>query len=326
MRLRYKENLQDKTDKRVAFIIVMNSLIYMVITMVLFTALINADSYCEKTKNGSCPKSCNCASVYTAVCFDIEDDLKKLPYCLKNLTITGQCHIEGATCLKRIQSRNLFSRYAYLENLTIEGTFLKTFPKGIFDYNRYLRVMNLHNNKLMFYRNSSFFSKLDRLRQLNLSRNIMSFVDNSMFKGLKELTDLDLSSNYIKVFTSDVLKHSPKLTHLSLQGNRLRQLSSDLQNTTSNVKFINLMENSLKRLNADSFQNMRSLQTIYMDNNDLVCSCELYELILNLNKINANLEASCTPEDSRYRISILYIAGTELDCGKPYIRSNDGDL
>ena len=276
-----------------------------------------ADSYCESSQNGRCPSKCKCTSVYEAQCSGIEEkDLKKLPYCLTNLTINGECDKDTTAtgCLKTIRDKDVFTEYTKLKELKITNTHLSTFPNDIFRYNTNLERLNLQNNKLAFHRNSAFFSNLHNLKHLDLQTNAISFVDDSMFKGLTSLTDLNLSRNYLRYFHSGILTSLPKLANLSLVFNHIGNIRDEFEDTTSNVKVIDLSYNYIQSIHPDSFKKMKSLHTLHLSHNNLECSCNMYKLFLNLNANNVETNGWCKNRQLAVSTVSFYTIPRTMDC------------
>ncbi|XP_076225929.1 uncharacterized protein LOC116427350 isoform X3 [Nomia melanderi] len=104
-----------------------------------------------------------------------------------------------------------------------------------------------------------------RLRKLNASRNLITYVAEDAFKDAKALQQLDLSGNRIEKFASFVFHTLETITDLRLSNNRLTSVPSI--SSLVHLRHLDLSGNQIITISCESFQFLKKLETLLLANN-----------------------------------------------------------
>ncbi|KAM5264063.1 toll-like receptor 3 [Ctenodactylus gundi] len=118
------------------------------------------------------------------------------------------------------------------------------------------------------------------VQNLSLSRSQLGRTSNTTFRGLKQtnLTMFDLSNNNLNTIANDSFVWLPHLKHLFLENNDIAHLSSRSFYGLSNLRYLNLKQSftkqsisfaSFPKIDDFSFQWLKSLECLNMDNNNI---------------------------------------------------------
>jgi len=129
-------------------------------------------------------------------------------------------------------------------SLLLTGYLLQTIPRQIFEKFKYLKSLDLHNNRI---------TEVPK-----------------MISQLYHLENLDLSDNKITYLPSQICQLS-ELKHLKLRGNLLRELPEHIGNL-NNLETINIRENQITVLPL-SFHKLQKLKEIFCDADRMVFPC-----------------------------------------------------
>lgn len=180
-----------------------------------------------------------------------------------------------------------------LKHLKIGGNLIKTIQLN-YDFLLNLETVSLDHNKLEILDNA--FSKLTRLKSLDLIYNIslklnskifiglstleqlylacvnekkfISEIDKDFLFGLNNLTILDLKRNHLTKFHHEMFLHTPCLVKLDLSENSLvLEMNSFVH--LKHLKFLDLSLNELKSLADGIFTPLRRLEVLSLYYNQL---------------------------------------------------------
>ena len=160
-----------------------------------------------------------------------------------------------------------------VKSLTIDGNFCQCIRDGFFPSNNSLTTLRMRNNLLGSQFgddvNGTTFQHLGRVRELDISLNVVYQLQRKFFIGLKSLRNLTLSDNKLQEFNFS-LSHMDKL------------------------EFINASSNSISWIykhTRDDLDHLSSNKTIKLDlqNNPLPCSCAGREVLHWLATTNVHL-------------------------------------
>ncbi|KAF6073867.1 adhesion molecule with Ig like domain 1 [Phyllostomus discolor] len=207
---------------------------------------------CEVARAGralvSCPTACLCASNILSCS---KQQLPHVPHALPSYTALLDLSHNN---LSRLRAEWTPTRLPHLHSLLLSHNHLNFISLEAFSPVPNLRYLDLSSNQLRTL-DESLFSELQFLEVLLLYNNHIMAVDRSAFEDVAQLQKLYLSQNQISRFPLELVR-LPKLTLLDLSSNKLKMLPlSDLQKLPAWVK-----------------------NGLYLHNNPLHCSCELYQL------------------------------------------------
>uniref|UniRef100_A0A1A9UZ45 LRRCT domain-containing protein n=1 Tax=Glossina austeni TaxID=7395 RepID=A0A1A9UZ45_GLOAU len=158
-----------------------------------------------------------------------------------------------------------------LKKLEVQENKVKTIREGDFAGLENLDSLILAHNMITAVP-ANVFSHLTLLNSLELEGNKIVNIDKDAFKGLEEnLQYLRLGDNNIHAIPSEALRPLHRLRHLDLRNNNISVINDDaFTGYGDSLTFLNLQKNDIKILPSMIFENLNSLE-----NNPLVCSCEL---------------------------------------------------
>ncbi|XP_069695654.1 leucine-rich repeats and immunoglobulin-like domains protein 1 isoform X2 [Periplaneta americana] len=189
---------------------------------------------------------------------------------------------------------------------------------------------------------NDFFLRKENLRYLNLSKNLLDLLDSEIFASLKNLIILDLSHNLLTYINSVLLSTQTKLRSLILSYNKLTTLNdSDLFSNQVELVRLDLSHNQIAFLTHNLFAPLTkledlaltgnkitqidewqlypllSLRKFYINENALLCNCEISHLVWLLDLKNvSNVEVTCRNSTTGNEIS-LFDADFDTFCNKP---------
>ncbi|XP_036308629.1 amphoterin-induced protein 1 [Pipistrellus kuhlii] len=196
----------------------------------------------------SCPAACLCASNILSCS---KQQLPNVPHALPSYT--AQLDLSHNN-LSRLRAEWTPTRLPHLHSLLLSHNHLHFISSEAFSPVPNLRYLDLSSNQLRTLE-EALFSELQALEVLLLYNNRIVAVDRAAFEDVAQLQKLYLSQNQIARFPLELVR-LPKLALLDLSGNRLKSLPvAELQKLPAWVK-----------------------NGLYLHNNPLHCSCELYQL------------------------------------------------
>ncbi len=165
-------------------------------------------------------------------------------------------------------------------------------------------------------RYANYFKKLLALKSLDISNNNLNFIPLDVFEGLPDtLTKLYITNNRLKSFRWSGLVYLKNLNLLDLSGNYLTDVPACLSNYTKSIQTLVLHKNNIVKLTPNFLKDAFSLkvldlsynriqfidesnfpgnvvdqlQTLYLNNNRFVCSCNATWFVRWINRTSVNI-------------------------------------
>eukprot|EP00058_Branchiostoma_floridae_P027874 XP_002613365.1 hypothetical protein BRAFLDRAFT_68350 [Branchiostoma floridae] len=239
--------------------------------------------------SSACPKYCNCSdfgneyTVYcrgeniTAIPRDIPKNTSRLDVCFTPITMLRKGDFVDMPKLKQLNvwwNLNLtmveLGTFDNLPTITSLGLFNNSFtklPTGLFDSLKNLKTFDAHNSKLETIQHG-LFTDHPTLQEIRLPLNNITGLEDAAFGGLPHLTSLYLSSNSLTSLNPSVFEGSPKLKSLDVDDNAITAISKDTFAGT-NFELLYLNRNAINTVDVDSFSNLKSLQYVSLDQNNI---------------------------------------------------------
>ncbi|XP_033296899.1 protein toll [Bombus bifarius] len=189
----------------------------------------------------------------------------------------------------------IFLHLKHLVTLDLSKNHLTSISRSIFKSLKSLEYLNMSENKLKVIEDTSFYS-LTKLRIAQFSHNYLKFNasintypddfgNKSVFHTCTALQELHLARNNISEIYSDWTIGSLKLRILDLRYNQITQISAENLQFLSNDIKVNLTHNRIKYIYLSTAERLAKFQTnprnviIYVENNPIVCDCDLYDFL-----------------------------------------------
>ncbi|XP_051564342.1 toll-like receptor 7 [Myxocyprinus asiaticus] len=185
----------------------------------------------------------------------------------------------------------------------------------------------------------NYFKKLLALKILDISHNNLNFIPEEVFKGLPEtLTELYIANNRLTLFEWEGLVYLKNLKLLDLSDNLLTEVSKCLSNNTKSIETLILRKNDIDQLSTNFLKDAFSLkvldlsynriqfidqsvfpenvidhlQTLYLNNNNFVCTCNATWFVRWINRTSVNIprlatDVNCASPGAQRGQSVIFL-------------------
>ncbi|XP_037785286.1 protein artichoke-like [Penaeus monodon] len=237
----------------------------------------------------------------------------------------------------------------FLEELVATGTKLKELASHELLHMPSLRSLNLANGTISKIAQGTFRT-LNQLSQLNLGFNLLQTMPRERLRGLPALTHLNLTRNRLKQldqFPSD----SGNMKVLDVSGNMLTEIEEHVFRHTESLEKIYLGDNWITSIHPRSLEHLdrvrhldlnhnnlevlqpfvlhpieRTLETIKLTGNPLVCNCDTLDLWIWLQNHPGQVESPhlivCEMPETLRGHSFLTLSASVF-CPQPLILNMD---
>lgn len=194
-----------------------------------------------------------------------------------------------------------FNKLLLLKVLRLRGNRIKL--SNILKMNSIPNIedLDLSENLLLGPLGPKTFPKMDALKDLQLSHNLISSIKLGALEGLINLQSLSMHHNQIDVIEDHAFSQLYKLVSLDLSNNRIVAVSGASLAHLSRLKDINLSNNYLRALTADLISPLKSLNTLKLDDNDIsIVAGDALKNITVLKELSLSdnpLNCDCSLED-----------------------------
>ncbi|XP_074156100.1 toll-like receptor 7 isoform X1 [Sminthopsis crassicaudata] len=250
---------------------------------------------------------------------------------LEVLDISGNSHYflsEGITHML-----NFTKNLPFLKKLMMNGNAISTSTSTKME-SESLSVLEFRGNRLdILWRDGDnrylqFFRNLNKLEELDISENSLSFLPLGAFEGmppnlktlflsknnfkffswdrliyLKNLETLDLSYNYLTRVPEVLSNCSKSLKKLILNNNYIHHLTKNFLQDAFQLRYLDLSSNKLRIIQKSSFPEnvLNQLDMLLLHGNNFMCNCDAVWLVWWINQTE---------------VTIPYLA-TEVTCAGP---------
>ena len=149
-----------------------------------------------------------------------------------------------------------FSGLKSLMSLAIDNNRLESLHDNLFGNVTSLFELNLAGNKLRIVPGS--IEKLNNLRSLDLSYNLITDITNTSYQGIEQLYGLNLESNRIGNLTKGIFSDLPSLRILNLAKNNIASIAQATFDDVPDLHALRLDSNKISDVNG-LFANLRYL-------------------------------------------------------------------
>ncbi len=174
-----------------------------------------------------------------------------------------------------------------LDTLILRENRLTYLSYAMFTYCRKITTLDLSDNKISMI-DSNTFHLLKQLKILLLSNNPLGqrSLTNHLMKPLKNLEYLDLENTQLESLAPFLFNSNHRLQSIKLRHNHFQTIFNKNSNYSLKRTFcgarslveIDLVSSNIHSLDICSYYQISSLRRLYLMNNPLDCTCELFYL------------------------------------------------
>ncbi|XP_043494620.1 protein toll-like [Polistes fuscatus] len=173
----------------------------------------------------------------------------------------------------------LFFDLHLLESLNLKGNaltkldsynFFFNIPLKLFDQNKELRKVFLHDNKIaLLTLPDNFLANLENLEEVVLSSNALENLTENLFWGSSSLKYISLNYNILKTLPQNIFRGLQNVEKLIINNNKIETLPEKIFKDLKKLKLINLSMNRFDSISRNLFEGLTSLTELNMENNQL---------------------------------------------------------
>ncbi|XP_045111944.1 insulin-like growth factor-binding protein complex acid labile subunit [Portunus trituberculatus] len=154
-----------------------------------------------------------------------------------------------------------------LRRLNMAHNLISSLNDGLVFFDR-LEELDLSNNALTYLGTENFVEQV-RLQELRLAHNNLTTLTPGAFRGLNSLTLLDLSHNGLIDLQPGMLEDAPRLTVLLLAHNKLHVLVRHTFRGLRSLHVLDLCDNYFRDVPSSALGDLQSLKSLHMCRNRL---------------------------------------------------------
>lgn len=209
-----------------------------------------------------------------------------------------------------------------MRNQNIKGISRDTFdvPKLL----GHVTELNLHGNRISHV-DSTVFSKLMRLKKLDLGDNEIENIEDFSFKQLSELKYLNMQSNNINSVNMQMFVGLSELERLDLRTNEIENLGFLPFMELSELKYLDLSENMIQELDKFHFMSTGELMVLSLRHNEIVkIGEETFGFLKSLQILDLSANQLTEIDENTFNglfnLKLLNLNGNMIDSirGKPF--------
>ena len=160
-----------------------------------------------------------------------------------------------------------------IRTLNFGYNFIKVLPSDLFSFENLdcLTSICLKHNQISFLPDKLLInSQLVSLNKIDLSYNKISYIPSKFFSKIQKLKEIDLSNNKIETFTADMLPTElKKLDYLDLSHNKISSVNNTVEKVLGNCKKRALYARCKLDFSYNNFTVQETHFIKNMDNNEL---------------------------------------------------------
>lgn len=239
------------------------------------------------------------------------NNISKIEFSLADLTNLKVLNLEG-NGLVGVKRKELNS-LGNIEKIYLTNNSLSSIEDGVFSNQKYLRYLDVSNNKLNYFS----LNNTPMLDHINLANNLLDARSLYNINNTKSLKTLILSSNKIVDVDPYTFRKFSALEALSLGDNNVT-LKDHLFEGLFNLEHLSLRNNSIERLPSLLFRNLTNLRSLDLSFNKIkyFTSNDTFNGLGNLETLNISYnslqELNYAVLEPLKKLSVLDIAGNQL--------------
>ncbi|KAG5880968.1 hypothetical protein JTB14_018697 [Gonioctena quinquepunctata] len=183
----------------------------------------------------------------------------------------------------------IFNSLSNLEILDLSNNMIRNISEASLTGMIYLKQLNLSLNRLVDFKSSILDENPIKLKNIDLSFNLLSHFDiqtgsmnieslNLSSNNISELNfcpfntiELNMSRNYITLSKSltDCSSQSTRIVHFDASNNNISEINSGVFSNLSNLRYMNLQYNNIPSIPTGLFSDMSALVVLNLTHNQL---------------------------------------------------------
>ncbi|XP_033117948.1 relaxin receptor 2-like, partial [Anneissia japonica] len=200
------------------------------------TILLNEELASEAMMSSSCPPSCKCdVSRKYVTCFEDRLNITSLPFLFPNDTRQLEIRKQSLPVL----NASMFANLAHLRKLLLSASC----------------IQEIEND----------FTKLQKLKRLDLSENKLGDLVFNTIGQMKQLKELILDDNLLTLAGNNVFISLENIELLSLSGNQIEDVPP--LRGLEELQKLYLSNNFIQTINGSTFNNLYKLEELYLQGN-----------------------------------------------------------
>ncbi|CAH2223120.1 toll-like receptor 8, partial [Pelobates cultripes] len=184
---------------------------------------------------------------------------------------------------------------------------------NIFKHFRNLNILDISHNRLYALTGEVINSMPEKLTELHVNNNRITFIDWKGLMHFKNLKLLDLRYNRITMIMTNVASYAYSLKKLILNSNKISSLPPAFLHQASNLTYLDLSYNNFQSLNKSIFLsgNENYLHVLKLNGNPFDCRCEISDFIMWINENNVTIprlatDVLCATPNDKKGTGIIY--------------------
>jgi Leucine-rich repeat (LRR) protein len=207
---------------------------------------------------------------------------------IKNTTLENVKHLRIVKLHGKVTENNILTNLNKLEHLNMTGLTEDMFKSILDDLKNTSSIekLILQNGQIRCIQENPF-DTLNKLKELDLSNNLIESLNDKIFQPLENLTRMVLRINRISEIKENTFKNLKNLKELDLSKNKIKSIDPNAFIGLNNLERLILSINSLKQLNKNIFKYFIKLEELDMSYNLLesLNDCQ-FDGMINLKFLN----------------------------------------
>ena len=182
---------------------------------------------------------------------------------IRKTTLENVKHVRILKLHGKLTEKNILINLNKLEHLNMTGLTEEMFSSVLEDLKNSCSIekLILQNGQIKCLEENPF-DTLYKIKELDLSNNLVESINDRIFEPLGNLTRMVLRINRISELKDNIFKNLNNLRELDLSKNQIKSISENAFAGLNNLERLNLSINSLKQCNKNIFKHLIKLEEL----------------------------------------------------------------
>jgi Leucine-rich repeat (LRR) protein len=169
---------------------------------------------------------------------------------------------------------------------------------------RHSETIKFSNNRISNL--STTFNNLTKLKNLELTNNLIIEVTDYSFIGSDQLELINLRDNKITQIGRNAFSHMKKLKYLDLTNNSITEIPEELFSQNSQLEIVVLKHNQITQIKPKTFHYLHKLQSLNFSHNCLTIIGSKFINIFGSSHLSIDFESNRLTENSFNKNSFVF--------------------